>query len=156
MLGANPRTGIQGRIAHIAQVVMKPFSQCTLQALEIILMPVGAEVAEPVVDEFVMVKVGAKLLFPLHIALKEIQLQRRSLPDFVIGRLRQHLAEFPDTVINHLVNLRCSSRFDASEILEHQILIVIAGKWIVYGSAIIDQVSPPLQVRVSHERIAVT
>jgi hypothetical protein len=68
MFGAHAGTGVQGRVAHVAQVVMQSLPERPFQAFEIVVLPVLFEAAQAVVDQFVVVEVGGERLLPLGVA----------------------------------------------------------------------------------------
>ena len=93
MLRADARPGIKRGIAHIAQVMVQAFAESAFEAFHVILLAILLEVAQPVVDDFIMIKVGGKILFPLGVALQKVQFQSRCFPYLVVGRVGQHFPE---------------------------------------------------------------
>ncbi len=101
VLGAHPGASVEGRVAHVAQVVVQAFPQGSPEPLVVVFLVVMPQIAQALVDEFVVIEVGGKILLPLHVALQVVELQRRRLPYLVVGGFRQHLTKFPDPAVCH-------------------------------------------------------
>src|SRR5690554_4409404 len=133
VFGANPRMSVKRGIAHITQIMVQALTKRPFQPLEVVLLAILFEVAETVIDQFIVIKVRRKVFLPLRVALQKIQFQRGGLPLFIIGSLRQQLAEsgYPG-VLDHLrppgVNAQKSSSMKSSSSAK--------GSWVILPSLI--------------------